>query len=253
MTQEKTAHNYFNKDPQGYAAKYGTRTAEGYAFRVRRESLLRILGGGNDKLLDIGCGPGVMTQEITKQGWLYHGVDVAPGMIAAAQDRFKFDPRTHFQVGSIYTLPFPDNYFEVVVAMGVMEYLDDESSALREMLRVLKPSGRLIISLPNWWSPARMWDRWVITPFMRLIRLLLRKPASTKLIHREYRVKNYLKLLTAQGFKPLSWQAYNYRITPRPLDYWFPYLAISTARLLENSHNRLWWISTSLNVEAKKL
>ena len=120
------------------------------------------------------------------------------------------------------------------------------------MRRVLKPGGRLIVSIPNWWSPARMWDRWILTPLARTLRFLTRRGRSNKLFHREYKVHEYKKFLKQNGLETLGWKSYNFRVIPRPFDYWFPQLAIWTAKLLENNKTRLWWIGTSINVEVQK-
>ena len=246
--------SFFNQNPAGYATKYGEQTAEGYAFRVRKNNLLEILGAGNGKILDIGCGPGVMTKDIANLGWTYFGSDLSPAMIQQAQLVYGNSSQISFKVGPVEKIDFPDNYFDVVVAMGLVEYLEDEVIALKEILRVLKKNGRIIVSIPNWWSPARMWDRWLITPAAKIWRLLTDKGPSTKLKHREYKVENYKKFLRNSGFEPLRIASYNYRIMPRPFDYWFPILAVKTASWFEKTFSpQLSFWGTSINVEAKKL
>ena len=252
MSQQPRVTAYFNRQPERYAAQYGKQTAAGYAFRVRRESLLRLLGPGPGRVLDIGCGPGVMTDEIVKQGWSYEGIDLAPEMIAVAQKHFANRTEINFQVGAVTQIPALDQFFDAVVAMGLMEYLDDEAAALAEIRRVLKPAGRLIVSIPNWWSPARMWDRWLLTPLARFYRFLTGRGPSSKLSHREYRLGRYLKFLEQNGFEAIKWQATNYRVLPRPFDFWFPELAIATARWSEKYLARIWCLGTSVNVMAKQ-
>src|SRR3989344_3509762 len=163
---------FFDADPAGYAAKYEARTSEGHSFRSRRGSLLRLLGRGPGRVLDIGCGPGVMTQAIGGQTWDYWGVDLSSPMIALARKRFANQPGISFEVGAVTQIPAPDQFFDAVVAMGLMEYVNDESAALREIRRVLKPGGIFIVSVPNWWSPARILDRSILTPLARLYRLI---------------------------------------------------------------------------------
>jgi 2-polyprenyl-6-hydroxyphenyl methylase/3-demethylubiquinone-9 3-methyltransferase len=251
MEQTQKVINYFNRDPGNYAAEYDALTAEGYSFRVRKQSLLVMLGSGSGRVLDIGCGPGVMSEEIAKQGWEYWGMDFSPEMIAVARKKFSERERFHFSVGQAEKTGFPENYFEAVVAMGLVEYLDDETAAVQEIRRVLKPNGILIVSLPNWWSPMRMWDRWLLTPFAWLVRLLTRRPPSTKLIHREYRLSAYRKFLREHGFETLEWQTTNYRIIPRPFDFWFPRLAVWTASWLERHLPAFcWFLGTSINLKA---
>ena len=244
---------YFNADPAAYHAKYQAATAEGYAFRVRQESLLKLLGPGHGQLLDIGCGPGVMTTKIRALGWHYLGIDLAPEMIRLAISKFKNDSQINFKVGSVDKLELADNSFDAIVAMGLVEYLDHEAVALAEIRRVLKPDGRLLISVPNWWSPARMWDRWLLTPLAKLYRWLTGRGPSNKLHHREYKIKSYIGFLQSQGYKTRSWETYNYRIIPRPFDFWWPKLAIITASWAERYLAKIWCLGTSINLEVEKL
>ena len=252
LNQKPKVIEYFDIDPESYARKYQTQTAEGYAFRVRREVLLDLLGSGPGRVLDIGCGPGVMTSEIISRGWRYDGVDISPRMIETAKEKFRSRTEVSFSVGSVERLGFSNNYFDVVVAMGLMEYLDDELTATIEIRRVLKEGGRLIVSIPNWRSPARMWDRWLLSPAMRFFRLITGQTKSSKLIHREYQIKKYFKFLQDQNVEVVRWQSYNYRVIPRPFDFWFPNLTINLAKYLEKSGKHWWFLGTSLNIEAKK-
>src|SRR3989344_538352 len=168
MTNQQTrVIDYFNERPAAYAAAYQAGTSEGHAFRSRQKSLLNLLGSGPGRVLDIGCGPGVMTAEIATRGWEYCGVDLSPQMIAVATAKFANRPGINFAVGAVEKLNFPDHHFDALVAMGLVEYLADEDAALFELRRVLKPNGIFLVSIPNWWSPARMWDRWLLAPLAR--------------------------------------------------------------------------------------
>ena len=212
-------------------------------------------------MLDIGCGPGVMTAEIAARGWEYYGVDLSPQMIAVATAKFANRPGINFAVGAVEKLNFPDRHFDVVVAMGLVEYLADEAAALREIGRVLKPAspagrpdGILLVSIPNWWSPARMWDRWLLTPLAQLWRHLARRGPSTKLKHREYKLAAYRRFLSRHGFQTIDWQAYNFRLLPRPFDFWFPRLAVATASWLEKHLPRASrFLATGLNLKVRKI
>ena len=254
LNQKLKVIENFSVDPDGYAVKYAARTAEGYSFRVRKKSLLALLGQGPGKILDLGCGPGVMTAEIIKNNWTYYGVDISPQMIEAARKKFGPAAKIFFSTGTAEKIDFPDNYFEVISAMGLVEYLDDEPAVFTEIKRVLKPDGRLIVSIPNWWSPARMWDRWGLTPLARLIRRLTQQNQATKLIHREYRLREYLDFLRTQGLEVIRWQSYNYRIIFRPFDFWLSDLTIKLANYFEQGWAKhFWFLGTSINIEAKKL
>lgn len=251
--QQQMVTTYFDADPKGYVSSYVGGTALGYSFRVRRERLLEMLGNGTGEVLDIGCGPGVMTAEILARGWQWTGIDVAPKMVETALERFGSDPRVKVMVGGVESIPAETGRFDAVVAMGLVEYLADDVLVIREMARVLKPGGRLLVSLPNWWSPVRMWDRWIIRPLTDVARVFGRRGGRAGVYSAEYRPAAYRALLATEGLEPTKTIAYNMRVLPRPLDFWFPSISVRLAGLLERLHRGpLWWLATGVIVEAVK-
>jgi SAM-dependent methyltransferase len=252
--QQSQVTEYFSKEPANYAGEYGRETANGYSFRVRRERLIEMLGKGSGKVLDIGCGPAVMTREILDLGWGYDGVDISEAMIEEARGRFAGEPRANFAVGPVERIAAADGAYDAVVAMGLVEYLADDAVAIREMARVTKSGGRLLISLPNWWSPVRMWDRWILVPLARLVRAVLgRKRTELNVLHREYLPSGYRDLLKGDGLEPVRTVAYNFRVLPRPLDTWFPRLSVASAKAFELLRGTpLRFLATGVIVEAKK-
>jgi ubiquinone/menaquinone biosynthesis C-methylase UbiE len=231
--QQTEVTAYFSRGPDAYAGEYGRETANGYSFRVRRERLLELLGAGSGKLLDIGCGPGVMTAEIVGLGWDYVGLDISEAMVAEARRRFPEGERVKFGTASVEHLLAADSAFDAVVAMGLVEYLDDDLAAVKELARVVKPGGRVFVSIPNRWSPVRCWDRWVLGPLIRVRRFLRRRTAASGVRHREHSVSSYGQILEAAGLAPTAVVAYNFRVLPRPADAILPSLAVRTAKLFE--------------------
>lgn len=93
-----------------------------------------------DRLLDIGCGPGAALEHAVSTGAEVVGVDPSPSMVSRAQRRV---PGAEVTVGSAEELPFPDGYFTVVVNVLSFHHWADREAGLREILRVLAPGGRL--------------------------------------------------------------------------------------------------------------
>lgn len=97
-------------------------------------------------ILDVGCGDGVLAVELAKRGAKVRGIDSSEAMIAAARQRAASDNiEIDFNRAAAESLPFADNQFDVVTAIAVLCFIDDPGAALREMARVLKPGGRLIV------------------------------------------------------------------------------------------------------------
>lgn len=112
-----------------------------------------------DKVLDVGCGLGIFLARVAKT---YEadctGVDISRRSIAAAK---RWDPsRLRFQVADATQLPFPDESFDHVLSFDVLEHIRDQGKALSEMVRVLKPSGSLLIYTINKNQPYT-WNFWL--------------------------------------------------------------------------------------------
>ena len=106
---------------------------------------------GGDAVLDIGCGAGVdaiLAAMMTGPGGNVVGVDIVPEMLERAEANLKRMDLRHvtFQSDSGEHLPFPDCHFDVVISNGVINLIPDKDAAMREILRVLKPGGRLMIA-----------------------------------------------------------------------------------------------------------
>jgi SAM-dependent methyltransferase len=119
------------------------------------EPLLAAAGvGAGTRVLDVGCGPGVVCGLAAARGALPAGVDVAPGMVEEARRRH---PGLSFAEADAVALPFEDGAFDACVGNFVLNHLPAPEAAVAEMARVLLPGGRLALSL--WDVPGR--NRWL--------------------------------------------------------------------------------------------
>jgi len=102
------------------------------------------------KILDIGCGYGAYTKLLKKYGKVVVGIDISQECIFEARLQH---PELTFFVASGEFLPFKNESFEVVCLIEVLEHVQNESSFLQEIHRVLRPNGKLIITVPNKFFP----------------------------------------------------------------------------------------------------
>jgi len=102
-------------------------------------------------LLDAGCGTGYWSEHFSALGFRIYGVDISPEMIDVAQR--KSIPNTDFIVGDITNLPFPNEYFDVVTAITVLEFVDEPLRVVQEMVRCVKKNGIILIAVLNESSP----------------------------------------------------------------------------------------------------
>lgn len=97
------------------------------------------------KVLDIACGKGTTSIMIAKKyGCKVTGIDISPGLIDEAKflaRRSQVNHHIDFEVADATSLPFSDNEYDVAIAQAMLVLIDNKESAIKEALRVLKPSG----------------------------------------------------------------------------------------------------------------
>lgn len=147
-----THETYTHGHAQATVRQHGRRTAEEAAA-----FLLPELRPGM-RLLDVGCGPGSITRGLAAllaPGEVI-GVDLSEDtLVSARQDALERGlANLHYQVASVYSLPFADASFDVVFAHQVLQHLKEPAAALREMLRVLRPGGLVAVRDVDWGTVA---------------------------------------------------------------------------------------------------
>jgi SAM-dependent methyltransferase len=95
------------------------------------------------RLLDVACGPGIVSRAAAERGAVPTGVDVAPGMVEQTRSR---RPDLAFVEGDALALPFPDESFDAVTMNFGILHLSDPDTAVAEARRVLVPGGRFAFS-----------------------------------------------------------------------------------------------------------
>ena len=96
------------------------------------------------RILDVGCGTGANLVLLSQFGKA-EGVDISPDALDFCRQRGLKDVR----LGAAEQIPHDDGTFDIVTALDVVEHLDDDVAGLREMRRVLKPDGFLLLFVPT--------------------------------------------------------------------------------------------------------
>lgn len=97
-------------------------------------------------VLDVGCGDGVLSYLMSQRGLKASGVDSSREAIEFAKQ--KTQNGIDFRVGDVYSLPWGDDSFDIVVSSDVIEHLDDVGKYISEIKRVLKKGGICVLSTP---------------------------------------------------------------------------------------------------------
>lgn len=98
-----------------------------------------------DKLLDVGLGPGTISRDFANYVHEVIGVEPTQELVDIAANQPDLPSQVLFQLALAFDLPFEDNSFDVVHALQVIIHLNDPSRALKEMLRVCKPGGYVLV------------------------------------------------------------------------------------------------------------
>jgi SAM-dependent methyltransferase len=141
-------------------ARFGYRQGVGPSWRRWLAPLAWLHPGGPDELdsaamylpapkaparvLDVGCGSGVLLARMQSLGWEVEGVEVDAAAVEAARAR-----GVSVRLGPLEQQHYPPASFDAVHSAHVIEHVHDPAGLLRECHRILKPGGRLVILTPN--------------------------------------------------------------------------------------------------------
>ncbi|MBN2482852.1 MAG: class I SAM-dependent methyltransferase [Candidatus Omnitrophica bacterium] len=109
-----------------------------------------------EKLLDIGCGTGAYLMGLEGNGIDLWGIDLSENATEIARKRVS-NPQ-QILCANADPLPFGDNIFDYVTALGIVEHFPSIPSILSEMCRVIKPQGQAVIMVPNIYYYKFIWD-----------------------------------------------------------------------------------------------
>ena len=115
-------------------------------------------------LLDIGCGDGYLIGQIAKYCEQIEGIDPEQNAILWAERKLQEFSNCRVREGSCYSLPFDSHLFDIVTMSDVIEHIEHPDKSLQEIVRVLRPSGALMLTTPKW-RPDRIWDKHHVQEF----------------------------------------------------------------------------------------
>jgi ubiquinone/menaquinone biosynthesis C-methylase UbiE len=268
---EGVVKNYYEGEAQEYnrefyIAKGGYPTLQ-YRHKYMLEMALQLDLPKDARVLDIGCGPGEMVLDLMRNEWRVWGIDIAANMIEIAKEKVAKAPQkneVHLATGDIEKLDFENQFFDLIICSGVVEYLPGDEKWMAEMSRILKPGGVLIINVTNKWA-LRKWTAPLIEPLKRskflhsgmnfIKEKVLRRG---KLHHFPFRPcvhspKGFDNYLAQHGYEKLAFRYFDFSVMVAPFDTLFSFVTIPIRRWMENYSHRNWVLSgTGYIVSARK-
>lgn len=156
--------------------------------------LMQELAGRNfERLLDVGCGTGIFLSMVSnKFPARVSGIDISPGMIEKSRELLGH--RADLRVGDSEHLPWEDNSFDIVTCIASFHHYPSPELVLREMKRVLRSGGSVIIA-----------DPWAPNPFRFFVNLILRSRFNRAGDVRIYTREEMEELLENCGFTSAKW------------------------------------------------
>ncbi|MBC9718757.1 class I SAM-dependent methyltransferase [Streptomyces sp. TRM66268-LWL] len=146
VSEHPSKTNDYNSFAEAYTAANETNLTNAY---YERPAMLALAGDvAGRRILDAGCGSGLLFAALRDRGATVSGFDASAEMLQLARRRL--GDGADLQVTDLGSpLPYPDDTFDDAVASLVLHYLEDWGPALAELRRVLKPGGRLIASVDH--------------------------------------------------------------------------------------------------------
>lgn len=191
-------HDTISKEYSEHAEYYDRRWQR-YNEQTLHQTLAAITLTETEKpprLLDVACGTGLLLSRIHAQheGIHLHGCDITRSMLSRARQRT--EGYAKLKLAPAEQLPFDKDYFDCVVCSSAAQYFADPAHVFREMHRVLKPSGELVLTT---WSADKLLPR-------IHYKLLQRYGNGIRTVKTS---KDYARLLSANGFQIQSQKIFN--------------------------------------------
>lgn len=219
LQQQANVSDFFSANSSYWKDVYTIRSVQAAVIQDRH---VAIQGWINDlaltpgsPVLEVGCGAGLLSVGLARQGLRVHGIDLVEAMVEQAREWAKESGTSDlfsFDVGDVYSLTFDDASFDLVIAVGVLPWLEGAEQAIQEMVRVTKPGGYIILTTANRSGLASLLDP-LMCPLLRptkrylkdlLVRLAHHRKSPTMVFHSSRAIDRTLSRLGVVKIKGMT-------------------------------------------------
>lgn len=170
---------YWRRTPENFEDHYQGGKGLGKIverFLINRQSKIEKLLDiqPNQKVLDVGCGSGVILEKVVQKGGFAVGLDYSQKTLDLAKKRLDPYPKNSYQLilADTHHLPFNEGAFDCLIASGLLDYIEETEKVLSEFQRVLEKGGTLIITVPKkaspFWFLRTSWGNFLRKKFLDL-------------------------------------------------------------------------------------
>jgi ubiquinone/menaquinone biosynthesis C-methylase UbiE len=171
--RQDTVKEYFSQHSTYWDSLYDRTEGQvpfmSHELKRRMDIVFDLIAGINagaiKRVLDLGCGSGRYLAQLAPMGFDCYGADISPEMLEYARDKLR-SSSIQWIHADCCNVPMEDQYCDLIICTGVLEYLDSDTKALREIRRLIKPDGYVIITLPNLYKLRNL-----LNPYYYLVRL----------------------------------------------------------------------------------
>lgn len=235
-THHEVVDTYFQKASSYWKDVYTIDGVQAENIRDRHAAVLawidEITLAPGSRVLEVGCGSGFMAIALASRGLRVHAIDSVEAMVELAKDnavKAGIADMPSFGVGDVYSLAFDDSFFDMVIAIGVIPWLEHTEAAMQEMARVTKPGGHVILTTSNRAGLINLLDP-LICPLFHpfklkvkdaLVRLGLRRRTPNKVFHSNRYIDRTLErigLVKVKGMtRGFGFSFFRHSVLPEPL------------------------------------
>jgi 2-polyprenyl-3-methyl-5-hydroxy-6-metoxy-1,4-benzoquinol methylase len=186
------------------------------------------------KILDVGCGPGVVALQLAHRGYRINGIDISPKMIKLCQKAFSELPEGNdqhaFTADNFNEIDLEEESFDGIITLGFLEFQENEIHVLRKFYKILKPGGVLVISGPIRLALTELFG------IRNIIRALVFDASGTDISPPKnyYSLSRFIRLLSKTGFKVLDHKIHGFGNFPLVSKIIGSKCDILLSRLLDN-------------------
>jgi ubiquinone/menaquinone biosynthesis C-methylase UbiE len=254
MTNKTSQKDYFDSFEDFDAIELGVVDGRENEYRKefisrRAEKMAKIADLDDEStILEVGCGTGIYSTHWVKSPIKFYGLDISRGMLRRAATKIDSD-KTLFVEADAEHLPFRDASFDVVLSVNTIEHLGDIPMALKEMKRVCRDGGEIVLSVLNGNFSAK-YRRKLMQVLKRVIARIFKerdipKPAKTHgddFTHQDLTMEDFTRLFAEAGIRverKIFMGFVPHQIIPAGVARYFMFMEV-----LEKVLERIPWIRT---------
>jgi 2-polyprenyl-3-methyl-5-hydroxy-6-metoxy-1,4-benzoquinol methylase len=154
--QQEEVSTYFQVRSSYWKDIYEGNSLPAEIYRQRQAATLawvdELALSSDSRVLEIGCGAGFLSVALAERGLRVHAIDAAEAMVELTRQHAQevgVAELVTVDTGDVYALAFPDDSFDLVIALGVIPWLAEPELAIREMARVTRFEGHVLLTADN--------------------------------------------------------------------------------------------------------